>query len=268
MRYTEIHLSWCGYGCDVSSTSLHRGTPTLETLMQADLEGRSVVPVDSYTDCLDLLELTTGLKGVPQDRHQRLAILALREKRLAGRIRLSYWVETCYMIANALTKHDPNDECLWSLLTSGTWFIGGEVRIRYTARVSDYTEDDLYEMNRAGKPHPFATPSDGEMHARVQEKHTAALSSCYSTPFSCNMLCSHILLCNSDVRHKEECSHQTVCRWRRVASDELSEETLCHHTRLTTASPTVKSVELQCSDGAEPPCGIIRCSSAAMHVRS
>ena len=109
------------------------------------------------------MELTTGLKGVPQDRHQRLAILALREKRLAGRIRLSHWVETIYMIANALTKHDPNDPCLWDLLTSGTWKIGGEVRIRYTARVSDVQEDDLYDMSRAKSPHRYAPPGDGEM---------------------------------------------------------------------------------------------------------
>ena len=110
--------------------------------MQADQDGKYVAPVDSYTDCLDLSEFTTGLKGVPHDRHQRLAILALREKRLAGRIRLSYWVETIYMIANALTKHDPNDQCLWDVLTSGTWHIGGEVRIRYTVRLSDIQEDD------------------------------------------------------------------------------------------------------------------------------
>ena len=76
---------------------------------------------------------------------------------------MSYWVEAIYMIANALTKHDPNDQCLWDLLMSGTWNIGGEVRIRTTARVQDFTEDDLYDMNRAKAPHPFAPPNDGEM---------------------------------------------------------------------------------------------------------
>ena len=34
--------------------------------MQAEQEGRHAIPVDSYTDCLDLLELTTGLKGHPK----------------------------------------------------------------------------------------------------------------------------------------------------------------------------------------------------------
>ena len=106
MRDTEMQLSWRGSGIDTRIDSLSYGTPTLETLMEADLNGLYDIPVDVWTDCLDLLELTTGVKGVPQDRHQRLAILALREKRLAGRIRLSYWVETDYMLANALTKHD------------------------------------------------------------------------------------------------------------------------------------------------------------------
>ena len=67
------------------------------------------------------------------------------------------------MLANALTKHDPNDQCLWDLLTSGTWHIGGEVAIRTTARVSDFTEDDLYDMTNAKKRHPYAPAGDGEM---------------------------------------------------------------------------------------------------------
>ena len=78
-----------------------------------------------------------------------MAILALREKRLAGRIRLSYWVETDYMLANALTKHDANDEALWNLLNHGWWQIDGQVRIRQTNRVSDFEEAGLHDMGRA-----------------------------------------------------------------------------------------------------------------------
>ena len=120
MRYTEFYLSWSEQGCDTRPTSLHKGTPTLETLMEADLDGQYTIPVYAYTDCLDLLELTTGLKGVPQDRHQRLAILALREKRLAGRIRLSYWVETAYMLANALTDSRAPTRTLYTTRRPGT----------------------------------------------------------------------------------------------------------------------------------------------------
>ena len=97
--------------------------------MEADLNGQYDVPVDSWTDCLDLLELTTGLKGVPQDRHQRLAMLALREKRLAGRIRLSYWCETEFMLADALTKHVGNDQSLWDPLNEGLWIIDIQMRM-------------------------------------------------------------------------------------------------------------------------------------------
>ena len=114
--------------------------------MEADVQGEYTVPVDSWTDCLDLLELTTGLKGVPQDRHQRLAILALREKRVAGRIRLSYWMQTDWMIANALTKHDANCPTMWDLLTKGRWDIGGNVRIRKTIKAADHEESDLRHM--------------------------------------------------------------------------------------------------------------------------
>ena len=146
MRYTEIILAWSKGGVDIRGTSLHKGTPTLERLMEADLQGESAVPVDSWTDCLDLLELTTRLKGVPQDRHQRLAILALREKRVAGRIRFSYWMQTEWMIATALTKHDPNCITMWDLLTKGRWDIGGNVRIRKTIQVADHEENDLRNM--------------------------------------------------------------------------------------------------------------------------
>ena len=84
-------------------------------------------------------------------------------RRLAGRIRLSYWVETIYMIANALTKHDPMDQSLWELLTEGWWSIRGEVRIRHTARVANFEEDDLYDMTRATSKQKYAPQSDGEM---------------------------------------------------------------------------------------------------------
>ena len=144
MRFTEMFLAWNGgEGIDIRRQSLHHGTPTLEKLMEADLAGLYTVPVDSWTDCLDLLELTTGLKGVPQDRHQRLAILALREKRVAGIIRLSYWMQTDWMIANALTTHDPNCITMWELLTEGCWRIHGNVRIRRTVKVAYYEESDL-----------------------------------------------------------------------------------------------------------------------------
>ena len=66
------------------------------------------------------------------------------------------------MIANALTKHDPNDQSLWDLLTEGWWSIHGETRIRYTARVQDFDEDDLHDMQGASTKQRYR-PDDGEM---------------------------------------------------------------------------------------------------------
>eukprot|EP00959_Pyramimonas_sp_CCMP1952_P224963 4703988-Pyramimonas_sp.AAC.1 len=55
--------------------------PTLEELIEADADACYGIPIDTMTDCRDLYELCTGMKGVPQDRSQRLIIVSLREKR-------------------------------------------------------------------------------------------------------------------------------------------------------------------------------------------
>ena len=75
-----------------------------------------------------------------------MAILALREKRVAWRVRLSYWCQTEWMVANALTKHDPDCHTMWTQLTEGVWRVGGNVRIRRTIKVADYEESDLRSM--------------------------------------------------------------------------------------------------------------------------
>ena len=48
-------------------------------------QGQYVIPLDHFTDCRDLWELVTGLKGVRADRIHRLAIKALGDERLTGR---------------------------------------------------------------------------------------------------------------------------------------------------------------------------------------
>eukprot|EP00959_Pyramimonas_sp_CCMP1952_P109064 2281057-Pyramimonas_sp.AAC.1 len=58
--------------------------------MQMQDEGRAMIPIDIITGCYDLYQLTTGLKGIPVDKTQRLSILALREDRLSGRRRRIY----------------------------------------------------------------------------------------------------------------------------------------------------------------------------------
>ena len=61
-----------------------------------------------------------GNKGVPQDRYQRLYVLSLREDRIRQNIRLTLWIPTEFMIADALTK-TMNTEAMRTLLTTGQW---------------------------------------------------------------------------------------------------------------------------------------------------
>ena len=53
--------------------------PTLAQCITVEENGSFDTPLWQITDCMDLLELITGRKGVPQDRSFRLIILALRE---------------------------------------------------------------------------------------------------------------------------------------------------------------------------------------------
>ena len=55
-------------------------------------------------------------------------------------------MQTDWVIANALTKHDPNCMTMWDLQKYGRWQIGGNVRIRRTVKVADYEESDLRTM--------------------------------------------------------------------------------------------------------------------------
>ena len=92
------------------------------------------------TDCMDLLELITGKKGVPQDRSFRLIILALREKRLTGRFQASVHVDTRHMLANALTKHVAYDELLHGVLANGWLAHRHRAMLKMAAPVDDFDE--------------------------------------------------------------------------------------------------------------------------------
>ena len=94
--------------------------------------------------------LTTGFKGVPQYQPHRLAIGALREERLVGRIRSSYVMQTDRMIANDLTKDDPS--CITSLdvLTQGRWAIVGNLRIRKIIKCAGHEEHGVLNVRQEG----------------------------------------------------------------------------------------------------------------------
>lgn len=58
--------------------------PSLKLLTEYQEGGSNLFPVDSATDCRDLFELSTGGKGIPQDRLQRLYVLAIKEARVSA----------------------------------------------------------------------------------------------------------------------------------------------------------------------------------------
>ena len=89
-------------------------------LIQIQEDAAFVVPIDHYTDCRDFFQLAVGQKGVPQDRHQRLYVMSIREDRLRRAIRNFYWIPTSAMLCDALTK-PMISEILYDLLTIGYW---------------------------------------------------------------------------------------------------------------------------------------------------
>ena len=52
-----------------------RGKPPTELLIYQQENAAFSIPIDHYTDWNDFFERAVGLKGIPQDRHQRLYVL-------------------------------------------------------------------------------------------------------------------------------------------------------------------------------------------------
>ncbi|CAE7218696.1 unnamed protein product [Symbiodinium sp. CCMP2592] len=88
----------------LSELMFEKGQPTLKDLMSIQENGNPLLPVDAMTDCRDFYELTTGERTLPQDKGQRLYVLAHKEARICGRIRWMILVPTESMTADALTK--------------------------------------------------------------------------------------------------------------------------------------------------------------------
>ena len=74
--------------------------PSLQQLAALQEAGVPFLPVDAMTDCKDLYSLTTGRTALPQDKSQRVYILAHREARLCGRLRWIILVPTQSMVAD------------------------------------------------------------------------------------------------------------------------------------------------------------------------
>ena len=89
------------------------------------------LPVDMGIDCMDFWELCCGYRGIPQDKSQRLAVLAIREERRTLRLRRLFHMRTASMLSDMLTKVSGWDSySLKELVTTGWWTIREVLRVR------------------------------------------------------------------------------------------------------------------------------------------
>jgi hypothetical protein len=119
-------------------------------LMFIQNTGRTILPVDHVTDCMDVYELCTGTKGLSSDKTQRIVIMSLREDRLKGLIRHFMHWPTTIILADGLTKVGL---FLQLLRFATTGFLGIRIksdqfiRNRTSPRnVKNYCEQDIIDM--------------------------------------------------------------------------------------------------------------------------
>ena len=107
-------------------------------------------PVDTATDCRDFFELCTGSRSLPQDKSQRLYVLAVKEARVSGRLRYLMLWPTQSMLADALTKPMTSLQ-LMQTLSSGFIEIKNEekhhVLLRRLPVLGDIKEEDLHKAD-------------------------------------------------------------------------------------------------------------------------
>ncbi|CAE8712610.1 unnamed protein product [Polarella glacialis] len=122
---------------------------SLSAMITVQEHGSWVIPIDHCTDCRDFYELATGVKGVPQDKGQRLYVLSIREDRLTGKIRFFFLIPTSTMLADGLTKVMFSRQLL-QLMTSGAYTFFNEdkqpVLIRQLPKRLTYSEQDLIDI--------------------------------------------------------------------------------------------------------------------------
>ena len=118
-------------------------------LLQLQLHGNHHIPVDMNADAMNLFELICHTKSLPNDKHHRVGILALREERLTRRIRDIIHLPSGITLPDQLTKKMISPISM-TYCTTGIWdtTLHGEkvIRIRHgILRPSTYTEEELME---------------------------------------------------------------------------------------------------------------------------
>jgi len=146
MRLTEV----LGHGIQTPFKS----QTDLRILIELQENAAWAIPIDQCTDCKDVFELVTGLKGVPQDRYQRVYVMSLREDRLKQAIRRFFWIPTSAMLADCLTKQMIS-AIMYDLLHFGYWqfdnknlnpLVAPELQLTHS-----YDEGDLVRIGRMPK---------------------------------------------------------------------------------------------------------------------
>ena len=104
---------------------------TARLLAEITDTGALPYPCDHYIECMDLWELSCGMRGIPQDKSQRLGILSMREERRSERLRRLLHVRTKWRVCDYLTKREGADsKSLLELLSCGIWSIDSTLRCR------------------------------------------------------------------------------------------------------------------------------------------
>ena len=135
---------------ELFSEGLVDGPINARALLELHERNVSVLPTDHVTDCMDLFELVTNVKGLSSDKSQRLAVLALREDRVTRRVRNFVHTPTATMLSDGLTKSGLFLR-LMEFATTGLWKVeldaGSAVRVRQRVATADYNETDLEALS-------------------------------------------------------------------------------------------------------------------------
>ena len=142
LRFTELFCK-----------TMYGQTANVKLLMEIQQRGSTILPIDSYTDCMDLWELACGMRGIPSDKSQRLCILSIREERMTRRIRGFGHLPTSCILPDALTKVG-TFPVLMHWQTTGIWQVnatttrGKPIKMRVMERreEEDIDEDDLVNI--------------------------------------------------------------------------------------------------------------------------
>ena len=158
---------------------LHRPA-SLQALIACQEHGVSELPVDTLTDCRDFFELCSGSGNIPQDKGQRLYVLAYREARMSGRVRWMTLVPTQSMTADALTK-SMTAPPMMQLLSTG---------------VTEFKNEENHPITMRSLP---VIPSIEEKHFDMSDKElikeiTKAFVTSTSCAFKKRFLCLALLV--------------------------------------------------------------------------